>query len=323
MSDVDDPTDLQEPLKREAWRWVLHMTSGDATKGDIAALERWRAQSPLHAEAFARASDRWGSFGPAAARVAEQQGTSVGRGSRTITRRALLGGAALASAGGAAFVIARSPLGLWPSVSEWRADYRTATGERRRLTLAGGASVELNTRTSLNVRPSAGGGERIELISGEAAVTTGPRPIEVAAGTGRAEAADARFDIRHDGPSVCVTCLDGTVRVEQGGRSAVLRHAEQVSYAESGLAPTVSIDTALVTGWQDGDLYFRNETLSRVIDEVNRYRPGRIVLMNEALGRRRVTAHLKLDRLGVIITELQGSFGAQVTTLPAGIVLVR
>src|SRR5262249_46398220 len=139
---------------------------------------------------------------------------------------------------------------------------------------------------------------------------------------GRARAEAARFNMRCDGAAVCVTCLDGRVEVAQGGHSMVLQQTEQVSYTENGFGPAASIDPVMVAGWQAGNLYFRNETLSSVVDEVNRYRPGRIVLMNRALGQRRVTAHFKLDRLEVIITQLRESFGARVTALPAGIVLI-
>ncbi len=50
---------------------------------------------------------------------------------------------------------------------ELRADYRTGTGERRRVALADGASVELNTRTSVDLRTDLAI-PTIELISGEA-----------------------------------------------------------------------------------------------------------------------------------------------------------
>ncbi|MFG3756802.1 DUF4880 domain-containing protein, partial [Klebsiella pneumoniae] len=46
MTTFEDPMDERMPLQREAWKWVLHMTSGEATRADIAALARWRARSP-------------------------------------------------------------------------------------------------------------------------------------------------------------------------------------------------------------------------------------------------------------------------------------
>ena len=45
-----------------------------------------------------------------------------------------------------------------------------------------------------------------------------------------------------------------------------------------GLGDVIGVDTVVVTAWRDGVLVFRNTPLVRVIEEVNRYRPGRIIL---------------------------------------------
>jgi transmembrane sensor len=119
-----------------------------------------------------------------------------------------------------------------------------------------------------------------------------------------------------------VTCLGGTVHVELQGRSVTMLQKQQVSYTERSLGPMTAIDPVVVAGWREGDLFFRDETLANVIEEVNRYRPGRIVLMNDELGQRRVTARFKLDRLEVVIIQLRETFGARVMTLAGGIVLV-
>jgi transmembrane sensor len=315
-----------EALRREAWTRLLHLTSGHASKADVAALKVWCAQSPGHAEVFAQVSGRWRVLGAAIENVAQ-----TGRPMRTgadasarapIGRRALLVGALGASAAGAAIMITRPPMGLWPSLGEFAADYRTVTGERRRIALDAQASLDMNTRTTLNVRAASGGGDQIELIGGEAAFATRSRPVEVLAGNGRAWADDAQFSVRRNDSDICVTCLEGFVHVQQEGRSATLRKRQQVIYDDRSFGHVQNIDPTLVTAWREGELLFQNEPLARVIEEVNRYRPGRIILVNEALGQRRFTAQFKLDRLEVVITQLKATFGARVVSLPGGVVLV-
>jgi transmembrane sensor len=327
MTSIDDPTDERELLRREAWRWVLHVTSGEAKKADIAAVERWCARSPLHAEAFAHASGRWRAFGPAMENVARQHdataaGHVFGMG-QAVGRRAFLGGGLAASAAGVAVLAIRPPFDLWPSFDELAADYRTATGEQHRIALADRVSVELNTRTSVNIRKAASDdADRVELISGETAVATGSHKIEVIAASGRAWAHTAQFNVRYDGAEVCVTCLGGSVQVEQRGQSAIVQQNQQVSYTQRSVGQVTAIDPAVVMGWRNGDIFFENQPLSHVIDEINRYRPGKIVLMNVGLGHRKVTARFKLDRLEVVISQLRETFGARVTLLPGGITLV-
>jgi transmembrane sensor len=326
MTVVESSKGELESLRREAWTKLLNITSGHASKADVAALKAWCAQSPRHAEAFAQVSGRWRAFGIAIENVA-QTGRPMHAGADAgmrmpIGRRAFLVGALGASAVGAAVMITRPPMGLWPSLGDLAADYRTVTGERRRIALAERASVDMNTRTSLNVRAASGGGDQIELIGGEAAFATRSRPVEVIAGNGRALADDAQFSVRRNGSDICVTCLEGFVHVRQEGHSTTLQMRQQVAYNDRNLSHVQNVDPAIVAAWREGELLFQNEPLARVIEEVNRYRPGRIILVNEALGQRRFTAQFKLDRLEIVITQLKATFGARVVSLPGGVVLV-
>ena len=50
-----------------------------------------------------------------------------------------------AVAASAAYLALRPPLGLWPGIGELAADYRTARGEQRRLTLGDALDVQMNT----------------------------------------------------------------------------------------------------------------------------------------------------------------------------------
>ncbi len=79
---------------------------------------------------------------------------------------------------------------------------------------------------------------------------------------------------------VSVTCLEGIVTVEQGGRSVQLRKAEQVTYSRAGLQASLPVDARQVAAWQTGLLIFRDRPLASVVDEVNRYRAGKIIITN-------------------------------------------
>lgn len=323
----DDDKARSAASKEEAFEWLMRLTSGEATAEDAQALDRWRRQDPSHDAALIQVSTLWRSVGPAAKRAAARSGRSSALGStpllRSVTaRRAVLGGAVAAAA---AYVVVRPPLGLWPSVSELTSDYRTGTGEQRRIVAAGGASLELNTATSIDLRPMPDGADRVELIAGEIAVATAPRAaaaLVVVAADGRASATDASFNVRYAAPSVCVTCLAGSVRIDYRGHAVILRERQQIAYADGVLDGLSTVDPGEVTSWRDGVLIFHNEPLARVIDEVNRYRPGRIIVTSSRLGERLVTARFKLARLQDVITQVQQVFGANVIRLPGGVVLL-
>jgi len=59
-----------------------------------------------------------------------------------------------------------------------------------------------------------------------------------------------------------------------------------------------------------------------VIAEINRYRPGKIILTNDQLASRKVHAQVSLNQLGDVASLIHQAFGASVRSLPGGIVLV-
>jgi transmembrane sensor len=313
----------REDLARAAHAWVRRLTSGEATVADAEALARWCAQSPAHKAAFTDAGQLWRAFGPAGERLREL-GLAPARGYRPrINRRAMIGiGIAAAAAGVAGVAIVRPPLDLWPSIAELMADYRTGTGERRQIAVAG-ASIEMNTRTSIAVRTAAAGSQRIELISGEAAIAVAhDKPLSVVAADGVTMADDAKFNVRVEGRAGIVSCLDGAVRVACHGRELSLGGRQQVSYDDRGLGSPVPIDPDIAAAWQRGLLIFRATPLTAVIAELNRYRSGRIVLLNAALGQRPINGRFRIDRPDDVLAQIELAFGAHLTSLPGGVVLV-
>jgi transmembrane sensor len=218
-----------------------------------------------------------------------------------------------------------SPFGLWPSAAEILADYRTSPGEQRKLVTVGGAQVTLNTETSLNVQSTAGHAERIDILSGEVAITTGgavAHGVLVIAGDGQASAEQARFNVRLDRGGTCITCLDGEVRVERQAAVRMLHAGQQVVYGARGLEAPVPVDSAQVSAWQEGLLIFHYAPLTDVVAEVNRYRPGTVIVTNAALGRRLVNGRFRIDNVDSVLAMFQQIFGAKMTHLPGDIVLL-
>jgi transmembrane sensor len=142
-----------EAAKRQALEWLAHLSSGQATQEDGEALRSWCATNPAHAQAFAEASLLWEVLGPAARNVAARAAAQQSRVAEpqrvtqsVIGRRSLIGGSLVAaSAAAAGYLIVRPPLELWPSLPALMAQYRTKTGERRQLAMAGGGVLEMNT----------------------------------------------------------------------------------------------------------------------------------------------------------------------------------
>ena len=298
-------TSAEPSLHSQAQDWLLLLTSGRATVADARALRQWCAQSPAHAQAFEQARQLWQQLEPAA-RQAERVVPL-----RTLGRRAFLGGALAASA---AFVLLRS--NLVDGLGTPAADFHTGVGEQRRIDLTQGIALELNTQTRINRS-----GEAIALLEGEVEVLA-QAPVQVQAGQAWVSAQAGRFNVRHTDSAVCVTCLQGQVQILWQGRSLPVPAGQQLRYDASSAGSAQPFDAEQVMAWREQRLVFHDAPLSQVIDEINRYRPGMLVLLNPSLGRRKVQARFSLAQLPGVAQLIRDAYGARCTELPGGVVLL-
>lgn len=312
---------------RDAREWLLMLTSGAATEADAQAFRAWLRQDARHEAAFAEQKRLWQALGPAVRE--EAKAWAAPRRPSPSGRRAFLGGAVAASV---AYLAWRPPLGLWPGLGEFGADYRTATGEQRRVALGEALELELNTQTRINVRSAPDAGAVIELEAGEAEVRVG-RPLnargeaaapatQVVAGAGRITAREARFNLRYLDGEASLCCLSGSLRLAHALGAYDVAAGQELRYDGQRVMPPVAADTEAVTAWRRGWLVFDRVPLADVVEELNRYRRGRLVLLNSRLGRRRVQARFALAQVADAEQLIRDAYGAEVTRLPGGVVLL-
>lgn len=324
----------QDAIDEQAESWLIRLRSGAASPEDAAAFRHWCGLDPRHREAAQALGRMWGNLAPAlrgapASSRAQRTQPSLRPGANAsprMGRRWFVGGAVAAAAG---YVAWSPPLALWPSVADLAADYRTGTGEQRQLTLARDIVVDLNTQTRIDLLSSSAPASGIRLLAGEADIQAdiagaqgGSRPFEVVAAGARVRAWRAGFNVRVSGDAGCVTCVTGTVELRHPRGRVTLAAGQQLVYDDRAVQAPSKADVASVTAWRRGMLVFDDVPLAAVIDEINRYRPGKLVLRNPHLGNARVQAQFSLHRLDDAIVMVRDVFGAHVTTLPGGIVLL-
>ncbi len=325
---------IPDELELQAHAWLRRLKSGSARAADAQALRSWCATSAAHARAFEEAQRMWDELLPAAvlagagdAELTALRNKQSRKQTSGMSRRAFMGGALATSCAAIAGVaLIHPPLDLWPSVADaWRADFRTAAGEQREIELASGVSVEMNTRSAIAVQTLRGETVGIDLLDGEVAVDATHRnqPFVVSAAGGRTSSIDARFELRHMGNAICVTCIDGMVKVASGGDEVVLRAAQQVTYDSQAIQAIRSINPTDASAWRSGILSFRQTALAQVVAEINRYRPGRVVLMAKSMADKPVSGRFHIRDLDKAITQIQRLFKLDVTSLPGGLVLLK
>ncbi len=324
--DADDTPHRQlDAVERQAQAWLVRLTSGEATAADGEQFSLWCAEDPTHLEAFVRARRQWEQIAvagrelntpPLQRTVADQR--------RSWTRRAFLGAAVAAPASLAVVAALHPPLGLWSSLPAVAADFHTGTGERLRIAPAAHVQVQMDTRTSLRRRSDAGGAG-LELLEGQLAVeTSAPARLILFAGAGKivSDAGTSLLDVRCIDEKVRVSCLRGGARIEHPQGSLQLQAGQQTRFDQRMSGVVSQAVTSEVSAWTDGMLVFRRAPLAEVVEEINRYRRGRVMLRGERLAREPVSGRFGIDDPEAALEQLRLSLSLELRRYPGGIAVL-
>ena len=264
----------------QAIAWAVRLGSGSAGADAQAACADWRAEDPRHEQAWQQVQSVEQAFG----RVPVLEGGgglahgALQAAARGRGRRRTLGLLGLAAGAGLL------GLGTWRE-APWlqRAGYVTATGERRRVVLADGTALNLNTGSDVQVAFSPLR-RRIVLRRGELFVRTGAdagapwgrRAFWVETGQVRFEALGTRFGVRQEQGTARLSVAEGRVSIHAGGGAAVIAQAgEGYVVRADGVAPQRVADRSFeADAWTDGVLVARAMRLDAFLAELGRYRDG-------------------------------------------------
>ncbi|UII69144.1 DUF4880 domain-containing protein [Pseudomonas sp. HN11] len=293
---------MSRDVARAAAQWLALLESGGATERDHAALQHWRDSHPQHEQTWQKAQTLRQRFSdlPQALAMASLDRPQPGR--RAVLKRAL-GTAALVPT---AWLVSRQlPL------EAWRADLHTVTGERKRIELADGVNLQLNTATAVDVDLAQ---RRISLVEGELALDVpGTAAMTVQTRYGELRVSQAEVCVRQLAADCLVSVLKGSVQVRDlNGQMATLQGGQQAPLIASGLGAWVPFDV-LQLGWRDGVLTAQNQALGDVLRELERYRPG-VLRWEPSLESLRVTGSFRLDDTDRILSLLASTLGLKVQT---------
>ncbi|WP_298966930.1 FecR domain-containing protein [uncultured Methylobacterium sp.] len=293
-TDARDP-DGEDPVYEAAAGWVARLSSSDATDRDRAAFDAWLAADPSHAEAYAELDALWHRLG----RVPDARRRRIPKAPACLAAAAVLG------------AVLAHQFGL----ADWlRSDLWSGTGDIRHATLEDGSRVDLNTGTGLVLRFGATE-RRVELLRGEAVFDVAPdpaRPFVVQGGGLSVRAVGTVFFVRADAAGKPVGVAEGRVEVTAAGRHLEVAAGEAVRRQDGDVVSVVKADVGRAMAWRDGRLIFSGERLSDVLAELGRYRRGRILLLDAALGERRVTGAFDPRHTDEALDAIAASLGVRV-----------
>lgn len=321
------PTPAQEQAAL-AWLSLLH---DRPSAGDQLTFSRWLRADPAHAEAYAQAQVVWElSEGPARVLADEEvlalQGylDAMGRPRRSPVLR---WSAALAMA---ACLLLMVSLGTGWQAQRWLddlgADHVSAPGEIRTVTLADQSQVTLDADSAIAVDFSHGE-RRVQLRRGAGifSVSHTGAPFVVAAENGEARVLGTQFEVRLQPHGAQVTVLSGRVGVtaSRDGEPQILTAGQQVAYGEGAAAKLLAVDSEAQLAWRQGWLTYYKSTLAEVVEDLRRYYPGRIVLLNDELAARKVSGSFPSKDPQAVLNSLQGVLGFEQHRVLGRLIILR
>ena len=319
------PTPAQEQAAL-AWLSLLH---DQPSSGDQATFSHWLQADPAHAEAYAQAQVIWELSEVPARTLADEdalalQGylNAMNRSRRSTVRR-WSGGLALAAS-----LLLMVSMGAGWQPSRWfddlGADYVSAPGQVRSVTLADRSVITLDADSAIAVDFSRG--ERhVEVRRGAAffSVSHTGEPFVVDANQGEARVLGTQFEVRLQPMGAQVSVLSGRVGVTpgKGAEQQVLGADQQVAYSAGQARALQAIDAQAQLAWRQGWLNYYKAPLADVVQDLQRYYPGRIVLLNDELGTRRISGSFPSHDPQAVLASLQGLLGFEQNHLGSLIIL--
>lgn len=265
----------------QAAEWYAVLRSGQVGDDELRRWQAWLDARESNRQAWARVEAI--SQGMACASAAPDAASSaLHAASQLRQRRKIVKTLSLAAlTGGLGWQLARH--------EEWRAtiaglgaSHRTGIGEQRRLVLADGTQLWLNTGTAVDVRFD-DRQRQLVLHHGEILIEThadarqAPRPFVVLSRQGRLRALGTRFTVRQFDGFTRLGVSEGRVEVAplDAPVPRIVAAAQAVRFSRREIAPVAALSPAH-QAWVHGMLIAQDLPLAQFLEELARYRHGHL-----------------------------------------------
>lgn len=321
-------------VNKQACQWIAKMHDAELSEKEQSELKAWMAKSPENRAEMRRMAKRWDELNSLTLLAVpsdqpEQQTKQHVNNSGYFISGKLKTGLAAAAACVVLAVL------IWPQVriddgSELSLQsYATDIGEQRLITLPDDSTVLLNTKSQFNVAYSPNYRD-IYLVHGEAHFEVAPdveKPFRVFAGKSKVRAVGTAFSVYLQKEIVEVTVTHGSVEIDSirdpisdntpspdtvTVNSPSIVSAGQIAEFDQ-LVGTIKTDTlpdpAYVPAWHHGQLKFSGEPLERVVEEISRYSPLSIVILDSELRNLRIGGLFEAGETRKMFEALEDGFG--------------
>jgi len=228
-------------------------------------------------------------------------------------------------------------MGLWSSatiesnVTQNLLSYSTDVGEQKTVILPDSSTVLLNTNSHLSVTYTSEYRD-IYLIEGEAhfeVQSNNERPFRVFAGKSMVRAVGTAFSVYLKKKTVDVTVTHGSVEIDSisnptsvnlaqvskdisTGSIVEAGHAAEFNQLKGSIETKELEEESVVPAWHQGKLKFTGEPLTQVVEEISRYSPLSIVILDSDLRDLRIGGVFDAGETDKMLEALEIGFDIEV-----------
>ena len=302
---------LNDAYADAAVDWMVEMASGEMTDRDLRAFERWLEKDPRNEAAWLRLQESLSPLGragmdklPPGALTRKLISVQVSR------RRAIRGMLAVAGVG----AIGLAAADRFVPLHHLLASHVTRTGERRAVSLNGGAEVLLAPRTAVDLV----NGDRqasIRLLDGQLLIDgmSAEVPFGVQVGDVMLRSTRGHFAVSTRGGVTSFTGLKGGATLD-AGRSYELSAGQRATFAGDQPAVFQTADAQVAAAWADGLLIAQNMSLAEIVEELRPYWSG-IIRLSPKVATLQASGVLQLSEPVASLETLAASLELQVRQL--------
>ncbi|MFJ3482459.1 FecR family protein [Pseudomonas sp. NPDC090202] len=330
---MSSPSIITAEQHDAALRW-LGLLHDQPSATDQARFSQWLQADPAHAEAYAQAQVLWELSEEPAAKLADEDAAALDALLKAMDAPPAVSQRSWSRWGGglalAACLLLAVSIGLGFQPQRWiddvGADYVSAPGQVRSVTLADQSHITLDADSAIAVH-FANGERHVELRRGAAffQVTHTGEPFVVDAGRGETRVLGTQFEVRRQPDGAQVTVLSGRVGVKAGADlpQQILTLGQRVSYDQSHTSDPQTVDSEKLLAWRQGWLNYYRTPLAEVINDLSRYYPGRIVLLNDQLATKKVSGSFPSNDPRAVLAALKAVFGFEQYEALGRVIVIR
>jgi len=327
-------------ITRQACEWVAKLHETRLSESEESELKAWMSISPEHKAEVKRIAQQWDQLNDLTV-LAVPTSQQPAANQRRSFAPAKIGYSLAAFTALAAMMILTVNITGWghkapveQHIAKEVVSYSTEIGEQRSITLPDNSTVLLNTNSSFNIAYSEGFRD-IYLVQGEAhfdVQTNKQRPFRVFAGKSQVRAVGTAFSVYLKKTTVDITVTHGSVAVDSisdpliGGafksisekpvkeESLIVKagHSAEFNQLVGSVETKALPNESIIPAWHDGKLKFSGEPLNQFVEEISRYSPVSIVILDSELSDLRIGGLFDVGETNKMLDALEIGFGINV-----------